>query len=630
MQHRKVSDALLKGINSLKDVTGIKILQNLQWDPNSTKWFTKICISTNTNNKGKIPDDSIWCIAVDENYPEGLLKIYPDANSDFKETFKHQANNGELAKNNLWRKGALCIDSPLKCLGKYDFYSEPVAAETRLLWHVKRAVNWIHAANEDRLAENGAPFELPEFKINYQTYCVFSEDEQSFVDWKSLGKKFGIVKLDKYTSEPSVYLIKEFDDENNNVVKTVSWGNYLSHNSEESNSQKKSKKLLTALWVLLEEIPVVNEWQAPNFYGELFNACKKQNIDLKEIIQKLAPNIRDVDVNPKILFLGFPIPRVIGSEDSVIQWQAINLPLHSLKKEKIKRTHEISGRKKSMNASRHTKGSRSNNEKSLWYLDRTKFNSEEEIDWLKSQNWNMQEINNRGQLSKDLTCMKTLIIGAGTIGTSIAELFARSGITNIAIIDDDRLEIGNLSRHPLGLMQIGKYKSKEMEAFLNYANPHVKAEGINEELKYSDKIIEKINQYDLIIDCTGEDSVLRTIEKFRFESDKIFASVSIGVGAKRLYLFLQTSKKFKLFNFRKKIAPWIKKEKDELSEYDLPRDGIGCWSSIFPARYDDILLASSTAVKVIEDFIKRKEKEFIGVYKQYTKNGIFIGYIKVE
>ena len=148
--------------------------------------------------------------------------------------------------------------------------------------------------------------------------------------------------------------------------------------------------------------------------------------------------------------------------------------------------------------------------------------------------------------------------------------------------------------------------------------------------KCSDKIIEKINEYDLIIDCTGEDNVLKKLEKLKFENDKIFASISIGIGAKRLYLALQRGKKFKLGNFRKKIAPWIKKEKDEISEYGLPRDGIGCWSAVFPARYDDILIASSTAVKVIENFIEKKEKELNAVYKQYTNNEVFIGYINVE
>lgn len=626
MHLKKVSDDLKEGINSIKDIERVKIVQYWQWDPDSTNWVMKICISTNTNNKGKIPDDSIWCIAVEEDYPEGLLKVYPDADSDFKLTLTHQSNNGE--KNNLWRNGALCIESPLKCLGKYDFYSEPKIAVKRLLWNVRRTIDWIHAANDDRLVENGDPFELPEFKINYPSYCVFSENEKSFDEWKKSGKKFGIAKLDKYNSKPSVYYIKEFYDENNNLIKTISWGNYLSQKSKEYNPKKKSKKLFTALWFLLDEIPVINEWQAPNFYAELFNTCNRQNIDLREFIRKFARNIRDENLH--VLLLGFPIARRIGDEDSVIQWQGIKLPILSSKKEKIKRTHTSAGRKKSENASRLIKGIRSNNAKALWDLDRAKFNSKQEIEWLKSQNWNMQEINNRGQLSEDMTHLKTLIIGAGTIGTSIAELFARSGLTNISIMDYERLEIGNLSRHPLGLMQIGKYKSKEMESFLNYANPHVKAESINEEFKYSDKIIEKINDYDSIIDCTGEDSVLKNLEKFKFKSDKIFASVSIGFGAKRLYLSLQKSKKFNLFNFRKKIAPWIKKEKEAISGFELPRDGIGCWSSIFPARYDDILLASSTAVKVIEDFIEKKEKEFNGVYEQDTQNRTFIGYIKVE
>ena len=629
---RKVSNELKEGINSLDGINGVKILHEWQPDPSSpkdtTRWFMTIRISVNSNNRGKIPDDSIWCIVVDEDYPEGVLKIYPECHSDFKRTFNHQSNNGEFAESKLWRKGDLCVASPLKCLKKYDFYSEPKEAKNRLLWNVRRAIDWIHAANDDRLVKNGDPFELPDFN-DTQTYCVFSEDEQSFKDWKNLENKFGIVKLDKYSSEPSVYFIKEFDDEHNNIVKTVSWGNYLSQKSKESNSKKKSKKLFTALWVLLDEIPVIKGWQAPNRYGELFNACNKQNIDLKkDIIRKLAPSIRDGSRH--ILFLGFPIPRVIGGVDSVIQWQAIILPLLSQPNESIPRTHNIAGRRESILASRNTKGSRSNHEKALWNLDRAKFNSKQKIDWLKSQNWNMQEINNRGQLFKDKTSMKTLIIGAGTIGSSIAELFARSGITNISIMDDDKLEIGNLSRHPLGLMQIGKYKSKEMEAFLNHTNPHVKAEGINKELKCSDEMNEIINKYDLIIDCTGEDSVLRKIEKFKFERDKIFVSISIGIGAKRLYLALQTGKKIKLNNFREKIATWIKKEKDEVSEHDLPRDGIGCWSAIFPARYDDILLASSTAVKVIEDFIEKRQKELNAVYKQYTKNGVFIGYIKVE
>ncbi|MBV1768377.1 MAG: hypothetical protein KUA29_08830, partial [Methanobacterium sp.] len=62
--------------------------------------------------------------------------------------------------------------------------------------------------------------------------------------------------------------------------------------------------------------------------------------------------------------------------------------------------------------------------------------------------------------------------------------------------------------------------------------------------------------------------------------------------------------------------------------YDLPRDGANCWNPVFPARYDDILLATSTAVKIIEDFIKKDKTESNNIYKKYSNE--FIGYIKVE
>ncbi len=97
-------------------------------------------------------------------------------------------------------------------------------------------------------------------------------------------------------------------------------------------------------------------------------------------------------------------------------------------------------------------------------------------------------------------------------------------------------------------------------------------------------------------------------------------------------MFLQKEKRFKSNNFYKQISPWLEKEKKEFSEVELPREGIGCWSPIFPARYDDILLASSTAIKVIENFIENQNKEeLIAIYEQHSaSDGIFIGYRKVE
>lgn len=616
MSVKKVNENLKIGRRALDGENGIIILHDWQWDPKLTKWYLKICIKSTPGIKKNISNESTWYVVVDEEYPEGFLKIYPDAQGSLKDTFEHQSNNGIPEENGLWRKGNPCLDSQLKCLGRYNFDSEPIKPQNRLLWHVKRLINWIHAVNNDKLVFVGDPFELPEFNINNKIICAFSENNESYVIWKNRENKCGIVDLGIYSSNPSIYFIKEFKDENRKTIKTVSWGSCFSQKSKKS----KKKENETGLWVLLDEIPVINKWQAPNFYGELFIVCK----DLKNTLKKLFHNIRDEKEH--ILLLGFPVTKTIGNENSIIHWQTIKLPVLSPIKGRIPRTHEGKGRRRSKNVSLHAKGIR-NQEHALWNKDKNKFTSKQEIEWLKSQNWDIKEITSRGQLSKDITSMKTLIIGAGTIGTSIAELLARTGTMNIAIMDKDTLEIGNLSRHSLGLRQIGKYKSKEIEVRLNNINPHIKVESINEYFKCSDKIFKKVNEFDLIIDCTSEDPVLKKLDKFKFEAKKIFVSVSVGVNAKRLFLSLQAGQKFNLDEF-KKLTQWIEKERDEISKIRLPRDGIGCWSPIFPARYDDILLASCTAIKVIEQFITKHQKTLNVIY-EYSGNGN-IGYTKVE
>ena len=312
MQRKDVTDELKRARRALDGIKGVKILEDWQWNRSLEKWFIKITINTDT--KGKIPTNSIWYTVVDDIYPKGIVKIFPDASSGCKLTFEHQANNGDMKENELWRKGAPCLDSPLKCLAKYDYDPEPINSDERLCWNVERAVKWIRAANNNRLVNNGDPFELPQFNINSSKYCVFSENDHSFMQWESVKEKFGIVKLAKYNSNPSIYFIKEFKTYNGEII-AVNWGKYLSQSF---------KNPITAIWIILNEIPVVNERQAPNNLGELFSACKKQGINLLNIIEKVIEDIRGE--KEQILLLGFPIPKTVGDKNSVIHWQAIKLP----------------------------------------------------------------------------------------------------------------------------------------------------------------------------------------------------------------------------------------------------------------------------------------------------------------
>ncbi len=588
---------LKRGRRGLDGINGVKILQDWKNDPQLNKWFLKIEI--NSEKSLIIQNKSIWYIVVDEDYPKGEVKIFPDACSDFTVTLEHQSNNGEIEKNKLWRKGSLCLESQLKCLGRYDSHLEPIDVDYRLSWNVKRAVNWINAANNNELIVTKDSFELPQFKRGDLEYFVFSEDMASFSEWQMVESNFGIAELDQYKSEPSVYFVKEFKTNYGNSI-NVNWGNYLSQSFG---------KLSTAIWVMLNDVPVINRWQAPNSFDELIVACKDQKIHLMNILKHLVPFIRDGKSH--FLLLGFPIPKIVGDQNLIIHWQALKLPIISRGK--------------------YTARGFRNDEKGMWRRDKNQILTPDlKLNWLKCQNWNINEINSRGRLIEDITAMKILVIGVGTIGSAVAELLTRSGVNKIVIIDSDKLEIGNLSRHPLGLMQIGKSKSEEMAIYLNQVNPHVKVEYNNDDFEFSDEHDDEFDEFDLIIDCSGEDIILDELENFEFKKEKFFVSISIGFAAKRLYLFLQKDKRFNSDNFREKRSFWLEKEKSEFSEYDLPRDGTGCWSPVFPARYDDILIASSTALKVIEDFIKKNVNELISIYEQSSIDGIFVGYIKLE
>ena len=72
------------------------------------------------------------------------------------------------------------------------------------------------------------------------------------------------------------------------------------------------------------------------------------------------------------------------------------------------------------------------------------------------------------------------------------------------------------------------------------------------------------------------------------------------------------------------IAPYLQSERVLYNDYDLPRNGIGCWHPTFPGRSDDVWLAASTATKAIENYIiTESEKTISLVYEQRESNGFF-------
>lgn len=596
MNIKNPSENLLIGRRPLDGIPEIKLLADWTWDKVNKKWYLHCNIDIQKASI-YVQETTNWYIVVDSSYPKGEIKFYPDVNNSIEVTFPHQSCNREINKNGLWRNGGLCLENNITSLGKL-FNTEPYAPHERLSWHARRAIKWIIAAADNKLASDGDFFELPFFPIKIADTIVFSEDIITFMQWDSLGGNYGFVETHRLENNPKIYVIKNFYDINKKIVKQNQWGKYINNNIE--------KNSVLGLWIMLKAPPIIPPWGVPWNIEELKRICIESDINFIDIIKKVAPSFRDRVKH--IVLLGFPIPDKIGEANSIIYWKAFLLPI-------------LSYGKQTANGFRP-------NERGQWVRDKLHIlKDQESIEWVNTENWNNDAILTRGRLPRVMTSKSILLIGAGTIGSSVAELLVRAGTYDITIIDGDLFNVGNLSRHSLGITDIKNSKATKLRDRLNEISVHANVESIDSD--YSMDF--KLDQYDVILDCTGNDDVFDNLSNIKFTESKIFISISVSLGAKRLFCFMDKSTSFSYQIFLEKINKYIQMDIEEYKDKELPREGIGCWHPLFPARADDIWLAASTATKVMEHYIcNLPDEPKIEIYEQRYSNNEFIGFARIR
>ncbi|QKF64776.1 sulfur carrier protein ThiS adenylyltransferase ThiF [Campylobacter corcagiensis] len=111
---------------------------------------------------------------------------------------------------------------------------------------------------------------------------------------------------------------------------------------------------------------------------------------------------------------------------------------------------------------------------------------------------------NSKKLRKNLNSLKIAIAGAGGIGSNLAIYLARAGITNLHIIDYDRVEISNLNRQHYFIDDVGKYKVDAIKSHLLKVNPYISV--TTEIIKITkDNILEIFKDYDLICEAFDDE-----------------------------------------------------------------------------------------------------------------------------
>lgn len=130
---------------------------------------------------------------------------------------------------------------------------------------------------------------------------------------------------------------------------------------------------------------------------------------------------------------------------------------------------------------------------------------------------------------KKLENSKITIIGLGAIGSSLAEMAARSGIGKVIIIDRDIVEESNLQRQALYSEQdVGKPKAIVARERLMQINSKIEIREVFDNLDYTN--IRMINS-DLVLDCSDNMETRMLVNDY-CRKNKIAWIYAAGVGNK--------------------------------------------------------------------------------------------------
>ncbi len=586
-------DSLLRARRALEDLPFYELVEDWVWNEFVQRWALRCRLIVEP--AGLIPASTNWYVLVDGDYPWGDIELHPSKDGGLAYTFPHQSYNSEGNADVPWRDGKICAQTSMRYAGRRAFDLEPFSVDERLRWRLIQAREWLRAAAAARVAEKGEPFELPDFPRESIFELGFIEDEDSYRFWQQQSVTFGVATIVCPESIQRWAVIASFLDARKRPIRTVEYGSIFSHGST---------KEVTAMWIRLPDVPVLPPWQAPATFGELRAVMEKQGVDFKQLFFALAPDFRDGKRH--LLLVGFSVPAVVGDDARRYHWQSLRMPI--LTRGNVKGFRPL--------------------EKNFALNDvRCVMAGDVTIDWVKSRNWDEEQIRTRGRASSELTNAKVLLLGGGAMGSSIAELLVREGCKRLAVVDGDLLQVGNLCRHTLSLRHIQKLKADSLAVRLNSLSPHVTVEGFHRNLQdCTETEQQQLAEYDIIVDSTGDDRAAYQLSVFPWIGSKLFVSVSLGLQAHRLFVFAVQDKSFPHSDFVSSLRPWLDKELKEHKGFKLPREGLGCWHPVFPARADDVWLMSSVGVKCINTWaVNPPRYPCLSVYEQEERDGLPAG-----
>ena len=144
---------------------------------------------------------------------------------------------------------------------------------------------------------------------------------------------------------------------------------------------------------------------------------------------------------------------------------------------------------------------------------------------------------------KKILSSKVLIIGAGGLGSPVAEFLSRAGIGSIGVLDDDKVSLSNLHRQSLyNTSDIGKFKVKIAKDKIKKINPNTKI--TTYKIRLNNNNFKKIiNDYDYIVDGSDNFTTKFLLNDYCLKSKKILITGAISKFDGHIFTFDFKNKK---------------------------------------------------------------------------------------
>jgi molybdopterin-synthase adenylyltransferase len=128
----------------------------------------------------------------------------------------------------------------------------------------------------------------------------------------------------------------------------------------------------------------------------------------------------------------------------------------------------------------------------------------------------------KGILETDMLQHKrVLMVGLGSFGGQIAVELAKAGVSHFDLVDFDRIELSNISRHICGINDLGRWKTRAVKDVILQKNPYASVHTYEMDINARSAVLDDlVHASDLILCLTDNNRSRFNINELAIQYDK--------------------------------------------------------------------------------------------------------------